>query len=411
MRKRVLWIGATIVVVLSLVVVASPFGFNVAGTVWASLRGDVDAEPVPIDTAELGGTGPGSLVSAETMPKFLEAASIHNLRAARVVYRSTNGDTDAGTEVSGAVFTPDGEPPRGGWPILALAHGTTGLDKECAPSMTDDLWGLSDPVVGFIKNGYAVAVTDYEGLGADGVHPYLDAKTAGLNVIDSVRALRHTFPDTSNRWFAFGGSQGGGAAWAADEQARTYAPDLELVGAVANSPAADVTGIVAKAQQHTLTTDQMPAFLNIVEAVARLHPDVKRADFRSGPAARLWSSLLSCNPNTGDYRTTAKMQLTADQFTPQTSGAANRLRDVLTKWALPQRPLSAPLSVTYGAKDTLVDAQWTTDAIARACALGGVVDWDLQPDKGHGDVEIRHQFTWLADRFAGKPATNDCPSG
>ena len=79
------------------------------------------------------------------------------------------------------------------------------------------------------------------------------------------------------------------------------------------------------------------------------------------------------------------------------------------KWALPQRPLSAPLSVIYGAKDTFIDAKWTTDAIARQCALGGVVQWDLQPDKGHGDVDITRQFTWLADRFAGKPAINQCP--
>jgi hypothetical protein len=37
------------------------------------------------------------------------------------------------------------------------------------------------------------------------------------------------------------------------------------------------------------------------------------------------------------------------------------------------------------------------------------VQWDLQPGKGHGDVDIAGQFTWLADRFTGKPATNQCP--
>jgi hypothetical protein len=67
------------------------------------------------------------------------------------------------------------------------------------------------------------------------------------------------------------------------------------------------------------------------------------------------------------------------------------------------------LSVIYGGKDTFIDAQWTTDAIARQCALGGVVQWDLQPDKGHGDVDITRQFVWLADRYAGKPAINQCP--
>jgi hypothetical protein len=32
---------------------------------------------------------------------------------------------------------------------------------------------------------------------------------------------------------------------------------------------------------------------------------------------------------------------------------------MLVKWALLQRPLSAPLSVIYGAKDTFIDAQST----------------------------------------------------
>jgi hypothetical protein len=67
------------------------------------------------------------------------------------------------------------------------------------------------------------------------------------------------------------------------------------------------------------------------------------------------------------------------------------------------------LSVTFGGKDSFIDAQWTADAIARACALGGTVVWHLQPDKGHGDVDIESQPGWLADRFAGKPVTNQCP--
>jgi hypothetical protein len=97
------------------------------------------------------------------------------------------------------------------------------------------------------------------------------------------------------------------------------------------------------------------------------------------------------------------------EFAPRTQDAANRLRAILVEWALPQRPLSAPLSVIYGGKDTFIDARWTTDAIARQCALGGVVQWDLQQDKGHGDVDIASQFVRLADRFAGKPALDQCP--
>ena len=41
-----------------------------------------------------------------------------------------------------------------------------------------------------------MAFADYR-VGAPGVHPYTDARTAGLNMIDAVRALRHTYPDVS----------------------------------------------------------------------------------------------------------------------------------------------------------------------------------------------------------------------
>jgi hypothetical protein len=406
-RRHVLWIGIAVVVTLGLVVIASPLGFDLGGRASDALGSDDELEPAPIEGADLGTPGPGSLISAMTMPTFLEAG--RDLHAARVVYRSTNGDTGAGTRVSGTVFTPEGEPPSGGWPIIALAHGTTGIEEQCAPSESADLWGLSDPVRTYVKMGYAVALADYQGLGEDGVHPYMDAKTAGLNVIDSVRALRHTFPGTSHRWLAFGGSQGGGASWAADELADTYAPELELVGAVANGPSADLVGIVAKAQQGTLTDDQMPLFLILVESVARLHGDVDRGDFRSGAAAAYWVPLLSCNPDTGTARNAEKARLKPTEFAPRTQDAANRLRAILVEWALPQRPLSAPLSVIYGGKDTFIDARWTTDAIARQCALGGVVQWDLQQDMGHGDVDIASQFVWLADRFAGKPALDQCP--
>jgi hypothetical protein len=407
------WVTAAVAVIVLVAVAAIalslPIGERLATKVIDALRGDVPtAEPVPVATADLSGTGPGTLVSATTMPALQKTIGGRQMQAARVVYRSTNGDTGAPTVVSGSVFTPVGEPPEGGWPIISFGHGTTGIDKECGPSLSDSLLGLSEPVFGLVKNGYAVALADYQGLGADGVHPYTDAKTAGLNMIDAVRALRHTFANTSTRWLALGGSQGGGASWAADEQAASYAPELNLVGAVADSPAADVSRIVDKAQARTMTEDQRPAFLAIVESLARLHPDLDRDDFRRDAAARYWAVTLSCAGNDAHERNDALKQVTADDVRPATRAAADHLRALLTKWAVPQRRLSAPLSVAYGGQDTYIDAKWTTDAIARACALGGNVEWDLQPYKGHGDVDVTHQLAWIADRFAQKPAANEC---
>jgi hypothetical protein len=50
------------------------------------------------------------------------------------VYGPTNGDTGADTKVSGTVFSPEGEPPPGGWPIIAL-----GIEEHGAPSESADL--------------------------------------------------------------------------------------------------------------------------------------------------------------------------------------------------------------------------------------------------------------------------------
>ncbi len=45
--------------------------------------------------------------------------------------RSTDGSRIA---VSGTVSVPKGKPPKGGWPVISYAHGTTGSADACAPS-------------------------------------------------------------------------------------------------------------------------------------------------------------------------------------------------------------------------------------------------------------------------------------
>jgi dienelactone hydrolase len=404
MRRTVLWGGLVAATVVAVVV----------AVVWFSLGSSVDervggsaAESVPIAGADLSGSGPGSLVSAMTMPGFLRAVHTGRLQAARVVYRSTSEDGQP-TVVSGGMFVPEGGPPAGGWPVIAFGHATTGIDEPCAPSLSDSLLGSAQVVAALIMKGYAVAFADYQGLGTPGVHPYTDSRTAGQNMIDAVRALRATFKDVSNRWGAYGASQGGGAAWASAEQARTYAPELDLVGAVAISPAADVSGLVDKAQRGTLTIDQDAALALIIESLARLHPDINRDDYRHGAAARSWDAIVACSGPKMGGRNQAIKAIEPHDVAASTPEAADRLRHDLAQWALPQQRLSAPLLAWYGGTDTFIDAPWTAGAIQRACALGGEVVVQFEAGKGHGEANYFDQLQWLTDRFAGKTATNDC---
>jgi pimeloyl-ACP methyl ester carboxylesterase len=402
-----------------LVVASLPVSWNVATGLLGSITRSA-SQAVPIQAADLTGTGPGSLVSAMTMPGLAASSVGLHMQSARVVYRSTSGDSGASTVVSGSVFVPLGAPPAGGWPVVAFGHGTTGIDEECAPSQSDSLMGMAGVLAGLTAKGFAAVMPDYEGLGAPGVHPYTDARTAGLNMIDAVRALRSTFKNVSTRWAAIGHSQGGAAAWAADERAHQYAPELDLVGAVALSPAADVSKLVDKAQAstagaseatgETLTSDQVLAFVLVVESLARRFPDVNRDDYRHGLARQSWDALTACAGPLVARRADVAVGLKPADVAPSSPAVATRMRQILQRWALPQQALSAPLFVVYGTNDTLIDPQWTTDAIARACSLGGLIAWDLQPGKGHGDIDFAPALAWIVDRFAGTPATNECPS-
>ena len=410
MAKRAFWLGMCVVLVAALLgvgVKARPFVPLVGAWMYDTIQRPPGA-PVEVSTADISDAGPGSLLSAKTMPGVARKWFGRHMEAARVIYRSTNGDDNSPTVVSGSVFIPKGDAPEGGWPVISLGHATLGIDNECAPSLSPELLGFLTYVNVLIEMGYAVALADFQGLGVKGVHPYSDSRTAGLNMIDAVRAMRRTFPNVSDRWVAVGDSQGAGAAWSADEQAGKYAPELKLMGAAAASPGADMVGLVDKAADGTLTKEQRGVMQAVIESLARLHPDLNRDDFRRGAAEHYWNVLSNCSPE-GLYRRNAALRdVGAGDFAPRTIAAGNRLREYLSRWALPQLPLTAPLYVFYGGKDPFIDAAWTKSALERACAMGGTITIKYDPNGGHNPTDALHLIRWVVDRFDDEPVENDC---
>lgn len=398
------WLAALLLLpLLSGCAVVVPAAGQVQGALAAALRGSDPQRMVIADP----GTGSGSIVSAETMPNLPIQVRLSGVNAARVVYRSVQPGVGE-REVSGTVFTPSGEAPEGGWPVISYAHGTTGIEQACAPSRSASLLGASALVQGYTTAGFAVAITDYEGLGHPGNHAYLDNITAGYDVIDAVRALRTVFPDVGTQWAAFGGSQGGGAAWAANELADSYAPELDLVGAVALAPGANMVGLVDKAIAGTLTDDQGPLLQWVLESLARRDPALNLDDYRSGEAAQDWAALTGCTPDKAGAREDAVNRLGDKDFAPKSDAAADSLRRALGAMAVPQGPASAPMLVAYGDADTYIDAAWTDAALEQACGYGDIITIDRQAGRGHGDVNGDAVNQWIGDRFAGVPAQNDC---
>jgi hypothetical protein len=152
----------------------------------------------------------------------------------RVLYTSTNGiDGSTPIAVSGAIYFPKGQAPDGGWPIIAWAHGTTGIADVCAPSWSGRSQRDIDYLNAWLAQGFAVVATDYQGLGAPSPHPWLFSNAEGWNVLDNVRAAQSSFPQLANSVVIVGQSQGAQAALSATLLAIKYAPKLKLLGTVA----------------------------------------------------------------------------------------------------------------------------------------------------------------------------------
>ena len=151
-----------------------------------------------------------------------------------LLYRST-GISGKSTAVSGTLAVPKGRAPKGGWPLISWAHGTTGIADSCAPSRGG---GAGPPLLDrWLKAGYAVVRTDYEGLGTPGEHPYLIGRSEGSSVLDAARAARKLDTRIGKRFVIAGHSQGGQAALWAASMAPSYTRDLKLRGTVAFAPA------------------------------------------------------------------------------------------------------------------------------------------------------------------------------
>ncbi len=136
--------------------------------------------------------------------------------------------------------------------LVVLAPGTRGLGDQCAPSAGSSMLSSLGPngtvninyeapmVQMLLDDGYRVVVTDYMGLGTDGLHTYLNRVDQGRAVIDAARAVTKR----GEKVAFWGYSQGGGATASAAELAATYAPELDVVVTFAGAPPADLSQVL-----------------------------------------------------------------------------------------------------------------------------------------------------------------------
>jgi hypothetical protein len=179
--------------------------------------------------AHEGSRWQGTVVRTAPLPAALRLAGAG--QAWRVWYLSTawNGRP---TVVSGTLTVPPGTPPRGGWPVVAYAHGFGGTADRCAPSILGPSPWERTLNETLLAGGYAIAATDYDGIGTPGESSIINGPSEAYAVIDAVRAGRRLAP-LSRTWTAVGYSLGGHAALWTGALADKYAPSLRYAGTIA----------------------------------------------------------------------------------------------------------------------------------------------------------------------------------
>lgn len=345
----------------------------------------------------------GTLLRSEPFTRNLPAGA----RAWRILYTTTRID-NAPAVASAIVMTSirSGDTPR---PVVAWAHGTTGLARGCAPSVLDNPFENVPALPPLVAHDWIYVAPDYAGMGTTGTHAYLVGDDAARAVLDAVRAARQLQAlKADRRTVVWGHSQGGNSALWTGIRAPSYAPDVPLSGVVAMAPASDLPALLERTRGSAFGK-MVSAYL--VKGYAASYPDVDEKSY-VGPVARplvndIAGRCLSL------FSVLEVLILPKDGIFSRdpTEGALGaRLRQ-----NVPEGPIPAPVLIAQGEADPAVLPDIQKNYVAARCAAGQRIDYRAYAGRDHVTVLAADSpFTgdlvsWTVDRFADRPSSGNCP--
>lgn len=387
----------------------------------------------------------GQVISKEKISTSIEGA-----QAWRIAYISSDVN-DRKTISTGFLVAPVGEAPKEGRPVISWAHGTTGTAQNCGPSQVVNpaaplnLYFLPDgnastdygaPALDtFIKAGYVVVATDYQGLGGGGKHQYTVAATNARDAINAIRAagdVKET--GAGKKALVYGWSQGGGTTIAAASsgdyinQTGTAFDGIELLGFVAMAPqdiaAAAPKGEVTEASSQALLGGLVKSFSgnvfdfthfaqNIWATQSAFPEKLQLTDVFTDDGAKIVDEIMmnKCIHVASD----ALNYSIGDKFVSLLKAKPTNAKawaDAMLAGSVPNAKPVAPVIVYWGTKDTVVPPVMGEIYREQMCKLGGnVTRVQLPGEQTHFSTPAAAQplyLPWIIDRLAGKPAADGC---
>jgi pimeloyl-ACP methyl ester carboxylesterase len=340
---------------------------------------------------------PGELIRSEEFDRYELPFSVSALR---ILYHSRSA---AGEDVaaSGVILIPgEGKPPAGGWPVLAWAHGATGVARSCAPSLMRNV-GHGPFLSMYVNLGYAVVATDYTGLGTNFRNAFSDGPSNATDLIASISAARAAVPELGARWIVMGAAEGGLTAVAVAEE-ENEVRDPSYLGSIAISGVLSAEEIYA----HSSLGSSSLMLTSLAYGIKTVYPQFQEADMLTEKGLALYHHMEQmCS----QARTIPELP-PAEIAKPSWEKNAF-VRQYLVRNNLGQTRAYGPILVISVDTDQGTPPTMRAQAIARMCKEGDRVQWeryhDLDPERVIGD-SVRDQIAWIEARFAGRQTPTNC---
>jgi predicted esterase len=304
-----------------------------------------------------------------------------------LLYTSNSPKTGKRIAVSGSLSVPRGRPPKRGWPLISFAHGTSGVADICAPSrarpggadLFNTTW-IHAQAAEWLEAGYAVARTDYEGLGTPGPHPYLVGESEARGVIDIVRAARRLDARIDRRFLIAGWSQGGQAALFAAGAAERRAPGLRLRGTVAYAPGSHILEQRKLLPLLTEPGDPSRYVALVIKGASTVSRRIRPAQLLTDQALRLYPQVnercirqLAAPDSFGGIAPAAVVRADAD----------TSVIDSVLAQMNPDVRSDRPIFIAQGAADTFVFPFFTDQLHDELIGAGNDVRYTVYPGIDH----------------------------
>ncbi|GGO09710.1 lipase [Microbispora rosea subsp. aerata] len=355
-------------------------------------------------------TSAGDVVEASRTTVYLAPGKLLEVpvKAWHLRYRSTSA-TGEPNIVSGTLLVPGTPYPFGKRPIVGYAVGTHGMGDQCAPSAAMGRGTEAELAIMslMLLKGWAVAVTDYEGLGTPGDHTYMVGASQGHAVLDSIRAAARVpgadLSDTAPV-VVMGYSQGGAsAAWAAQLQP-SYAPELRLKGVAAGGVPADLRAVA----EHLDGTGDFGLAAAAGIGLDAAYPELRLSGYLTPEGAALFDDARD------DCVADLRGKFGGRRLAELTTADVLNLPDWRARLAENRLGASAPrvpLFLYHAKGDETIPYEVGKTLRKEYCERGVNVLWTSLPGGSHvlGAVEgAPLAVAWLATRVAGLPAIANC---